>query len=199
MIIGIDVDGVLTDLYKCCKKEYSKYSKMVNGRRVFNKNGIGLAEVFGLSYEKDVALWNDFSIIYSQNEIFYSLAKKYTKKLKEDGHTLYIVTSRHYAGRDDELGKNMRDNLFKSLKRAGITYDKVFFTSHKGSKTDTLIELKADVMIDDSAFNLDEISKKLPCICYRQIYNKNYKKDNVIMAKNWKEIYKIITEMAVKK
>lgn len=196
MIIGIDIDGVLTDLMKSCKKEYSKFSKLKNGRKVFNKRGNSLGEIFGVSREEDEEFWDGFLWGYSENGKYYSSAGKYLKRLKEDGHTLVVVTSRAFAGRNDELGQKMRENIEKSFIKNGIVYDKTVYTSEMKSKIPAIHEHGAQVMIDDSAWNLKELSQHIPTICFDQLYNRRLKLENMTRAKSWKDVYKIINQMS---
>ena len=107
-----------------------------------------------------------------------------------------IITSRAFAGKDNEEGKRMRCYVENSLSRNGIVYDKIVYTSELKSKTAAILELGVQVMIDDSVWNLEELSNHVPVICYHQIYNRNFAKENVVRAKNWKEIYKIIENMS---
>ena len=196
MIIGIDIDGVLTDLMKSCKKEYSKFSKLKNGKKVFNKNGKRLAEIFGVSREEDEEFWDGFLWKYSEKSKYYTNASKYLKLLKKDGHKLVIITSRGFAGREDEMGQRMRSNTENSLAKNGIVYDQIVYTSETNSKVSASLEIGVDVMIDDSVWNLKELSQHFPCICFDQLYNKAIDMSNVVRAKNWKEVYNIISKMA---
>ena len=51
-------------------------------------------------------------------------------------------------------------------------------------------------MIDDSVRNINEISEHVPVIIFKNPANKKTKGENKIIANSWKDIYKIICEMA---
>ena len=192
MISGIDVDGVLTNLYKSVKKEYKKFSKIKNGRCIINKSGRSLSDIFGVSRAEDEEFFEKYMWTYAENSIYYSSASKYLKLLKKAGHTLYIVTARAFAGRDDENGKRMRNLIETSMKKAGIIYDKIFYTSESKSKLPIIKELGIEVFIDDSHWNIEELSKHIPVICFEQIYNRKCEFSGVLRARNWKNVYNCI-------
>ncbi len=197
MIIGVDVDGVLTNLYRYVKKRnkvYFKHEKLAEKKKKNN----GLGELLGWSKDQDDRFWADNIFDYSINVKFYKQASKYLQKLKDDGHQIYIITLRYYLGEDSERGKEMEKIFYKSFEDNNIVYDKIFALFPVGDKLPTILEKKVDVMIDDSRFNLESISKHVPTICYHTKYNKYLKLDNMTRCKNWKQIYKTIKQMEVK-
>lgn len=198
MIIGVDIDGVLTNLLKLCKKDFFQFSKKINGKGIFRKQARSLAEIFGVTQEQDYEFWKDYNWVYAENIKYYPTASKYLKKLRERGHKIYIITSREYAGQNSELGQKMRTLIETSLQKEGILYDKIFYTSETKSKKQVIVDNNVDVLIDDSFWNLEEATKLIPAICFDQIYNRDYKNERVERCKNWREIYKTIQKMAKK-
>ncbi|MBQ8443995.1 MAG: hypothetical protein IJX25_01395 [Clostridia bacterium] len=195
MIIGVDIDGVLTDLLKSIKKEYKKFAKLKNGNVAINKKAKSLSEYFGVSREQDDEFFKNYNWIYAENAKYYKSAKKYINLLRSEGHKVYIVTARAYAGEDNELGERMRYLVESSLKNEGVCYDKIFYTSKLKNKLPVIEENGIDVFIDDAYWNIEALSSIVPVICYSQVYNSTYYRENLMRAKNWKEVYKHIKNL----
>lgn len=197
MIIGVDIDGVLTDLFKLSKKDFLRYSKNIHGKKFLlnKKTATSLREVYGLSKEQDFEFWKDFNWKYAENIKYYCSAVKILKKLRQEGHKIYILTSRLYADKKDKDGEKMRGLIESSLLKAGIVYDQIFYTSETLSKKEVIEANGVEVLIDDSKWNLDLASQVVPCICFGTIYNKAYSNSNVVRCKNWKAVYKALHKM----
>ena len=190
MIIGIDVDGVVLDLYAWLEKRMKKYSKQILGKKVCNKHGRHIYERYGLTKAQDEAFWDLYRWDYSKQVKSFKGLKKYFTILKKQGHELYFITARNCAGKDDEEGREMRRLIEKSLLDAGAVYDKIIYTSEDKSKIHACLENKVDVMIDDSTGNILELKDKLFCIIYDHKYNRWLK--GVARAKNWKGVCRVI-------
>lgn len=190
MIIGIDVDGVVLDLYAWLEKRMKKYSKQILGKKVNNKNARHVYERYGLTKAQDEAFWDLYRWDYSKQVKSFKGLKKYFAILQKQGHELYFITARSRAGKDDEEGREMRRLIEKSLLDAGAVYDKIIYTSEDKSKINACLENKVDVMIDDSTGNILELKDKLFCIIYDHKYNRWLK--GVARAKNWKGVCMVI-------
>ena len=194
MIIGIDIDGVLTDMFGYVYKASKKYNKenKIKGEKI--KSSLHFNEHFGWSDEQCDKFWDESIWEYSKNVKFYKSASKYIKKLKNDGHEIYIVTKRHFLSDDDEDGTRMKTLLSNQLSK----YDKIFAVNRQTTKLTPLIDNKVDIMIDDEVKNIEEISKLIPTICYTTKYNKAYSNQNMYRCKNWREIYNLISNLSSK-
>ena len=118
-------------------------------------------------------------------------AKKYIEKLKEDGHTIVIIT-----GRDNGEYTNPYDMTKKWLKEKGVEYDKLILTdaykNNKHAKTEKCFENNIDIMIDDSIRNCrDCIENNITTLLMDTPYNRAEK--DITRVHNWKEIYEFIT------
>ena len=115
MRIGIDIDGVLTDIEQwqldVGGKFFSKYNKTV-----VNKDGYEIAEIFNISEELDDQFWNEYLYEYATKEPARKYTSEVIKKLKEDGNEIYIVTARYLTNRDTDEGKQMRKIVLNWLK-----------------------------------------------------------------------------------
>lgn len=190
MIIGVDVDGVLTKLEKYQISEGEKYFN----RPPVNTAGYKVYEIFGLAKEDDKRFWRDNIFSYATYDSVQEGSDKVLKKLKEDGHIIYIVTARTYTRENTQRGEKMRTVLINWLKDNGIVYDKIIFSEE--DKTEICKQLKLDVMVEDCVSNIENISKNIPVICVDAAYNHSLCGKNIYRAVGWEEVYKTITEIA---
>lgn len=186
MRIGIDIDGVLTDIEQwqldVGGKFFSKYNKSI-----VNKDGYEITEIFNISDELDDKFWNEYLYEYVTKEPSRKYASEVIEKLKEDGNEIYIVTSRYLTNRETQEGKQMREIVVNWLKEQNIFYDEIIFSPE--DKKETCKKNNIDIMIEDKKDNINKISKIIPVICFHAGYNKNCYGDNIIRCYSWYDIY----------
>jgi len=189
MRIGIDIDGVLTDIEQwqldCGGKFFSKLNKSV-----VNKDGYEITEIFNVSDELDSQFWNEYLYEYVTKEPSRKYASEVIKKLKDSGNEIYIVTARYLTDRNTEDGQRMRKIVIDWLEQENIVYDKIVFAPE--DKLQICLENNIDVMIEDKVANIEKISTRLPVICFHAGYNKHCKNDNIYRAYTWYDIYNLI-------
>lgn len=189
MRIGIDIDGVLTDIEQwqldCGGKFFSKLNKSV-----VNKDGYKITEIFNVSDELDSQFWNEYLYEYVTKEPSRKYASEVIKKLKDSGNEIYIVTARYLTDRNTEDGQRMRKIVIDWLEQENIVYDKIVFAPE--DKLQICLENNIDVMIEDKVANIEKISTRLPVICFHAGYNKHCKNDNIYRAYTWYDIYNLI-------
>lgn len=192
MRIGVDVDGILTNLQEFMNKAGKDFAKRHNIECKNNVYGYNTLERFGWGKEIDNLFWEETFFLYCNNVKMKENASQIIHKLKEDGHKIYIVTARYYCEENTSLGEKSRECLTNWLKNNDIYYDKIFYTGGKTSKLPIIEDNQIDIFIDDAVKNIDEISKKIPVICLNEPYNKVYENNNMTRCENWEEIYRII-------
>ena len=195
MIIGVDVDGVLTELFKYVKKYGPIFAKENNIKIIYNKNATDTIDAFGWDAATDKKFWYEFIWPYSLECKCKKGASKYLQKLKSEGHKIIIITKRYYAQTPDEIGLKMRSNMEEWFKKHKIPYDEICYVHSKKSKLDYAKQTQIYVLIDDSIENLEEISKHIPVICMDSPLNRTYKNKEIERAHNWKEVYQIIHKL----
>lgn len=193
MRIGIDIDGVLTN-----EEEF----EIDYGSKYFYESGIFENIIKNIDFTKEnYNIDEDTSNCFWSNAIYdyikvkpRNFASEIIKKLKGDGNTICIVTNRisdlSYCDIDPE---QMKDIVIKWLKDNSIYYDELIFSS--GNKTESIIDNKIDIMIEDNAKNINAISKIIPVICYNAKYNMGCKGKNIIRCYSWYDIYSKLGEM----
>lgn len=201
--IGIDVDGVLTDLEKYQLHYGKKYFKNINN---IDETKIDIEDIFSVSKKEREIFWIKYIWKYCLSIPARENAAAVFKKLKEEGHNLYIITSRAHATEEGITGKLFRKMLFDWLDKEGIIYDDIELCREHGSEIDKLEACKKfniDIMIDDKAENVMTLAKICKVLCFDAKYNKDCIGDNIIRVHNFNEIYseieKIVNENKFRK
>lgn len=190
MRIGIDIDGVLTDIEQwqldVGGKFFSKFNKSVE-----NKDGYEITEIFNVSDELDSQFWNEYLYDYVTKEPSRKYASEVIKKLKDDGNEIYIVTARYLTNRNTADGKKMREIVINWLEEQNIYYDEIIFSPE--DKKENCKKYNIDIMIEDKVDNINKISSIIPVICFHAGYNKECNGSNIYRVYNWYDIYNLIS------
>ena len=193
MNIGIDIDGVLTDIEQWqldygSKVVFEKYQK-----GIINPEGYDVTEIFDVDKNLDDEFWRKYLYDYAKNEPARKFANEVTKKLSNDGNKVYIITARFLTDRDTDEGQKMREIVRNWLKENEICYNDIIFSPE--DKLEICLNNNIDVMIDDKVENINEISKHIPVICFNAGYNKECKGENIYRAYSWYDVYNKIKEI----
>lgn len=195
MRIGVDIDGVLTNIEEYMFDHGVKFFKE-KGYDLKNPFAYYTSEQYEVPKEYGTEFWKEFTFDY------FSLpprkfAVEVLKKLQDEGNEIIIITARGSGEDELALGRQKSiDCTLEWLEKFNIKPSKIFF--ERGSKLKCCKENKIDVMIEDSPTNLTELSKEFKCIAYNCLYNMNIKNDNVIRCYSWYDIYYKIQELKEK-
>lgn len=189
MRIGIDIDGVLTDIEQwqldVGGKFFSRYNKSV-----VNKDGYEIKEIFDISDGLDDEFWKEYLYEYVTKEPSRKYASEVIKKLKDDGNEIYIVTARYLTDQNTADGKKMREIVINWLKEQDIYYDEIVFSPE--DKKENCEKHNIDIMIEDKVDNINKISSIIPVICFHAGYNKECEGNNIYRVYSWYDIYNLI-------
>ncbi len=107
MRIGIDIDGVLTNLQQFSVDYFTKfcYDNKIAYSVKRNNFDYDISKSFGLGKKEEDAFWGEYLDYYAKKERAREFASEVIKILKKQGHEIYIVTARWLTNRDDKLGK----------------------------------------------------------------------------------------------
>lgn len=189
MRIGIDIDGVLTDIEQWQLDVGGKFFSKFN-KSVLNKDGYEITEIFNVSDELDSQFWNEYLYEYVTKEPSRKYASEVIKKLKDDGNEIYIVTARYLTDRNNEDGEKMRKIVVNWLAEQKIDYDEIIFSPE--DKKGNCKKYNIDIMIEDKVDNINKISSIIPVICFHAGYNNECKGKNIYRVYNWYDIYNLI-------
>ena len=193
MIIGVDIDDTLTDIRKELQKASFDYAKGLNKQinessMSFDKNndGSSFKEKYNFTHEELQYFFKNI-----QEKIIKSAEPRedvveVIKKLREDGHKIYIVTAR-----DSEFHNDPYELSETWLNKNNIEYDKLIVNARDKAKV--CKEQGVDLFIDDKLSNCMEVSNEN--IITIRITNYTDKHQDIINKKNWKEIYEYIKQL----
>ena len=199
MRIGIDIDGVLTDIGQFVIDYLSKYCVENQIEYKIEDKNYDHCKTFQISKEEELDFWKENLENYAIKEKIRPFAADIIKKLKEEGHEIYIITARWLTNKEDEQGRKMKEIVKNWLKENGVIYDQLIFSKAiQESKQQEVIDYKIDVMIDDSPNNIKELSSFIPVICYHTEYNQHCVGDNMIRCYSWYDIYSKIKSGKIK-
>lgn len=197
MKIGIDIDGVLTNIEQFVLDYLTRYCVLNHISFSINMQNVcyDMACTFGIEKEVEHRFWKEMLPVYAKTITARPFASEVIGKLKEEGAEIYIITARMYTNQSDTFGEQVRKMVKDWLEENGILYDKLIFSKGSNeSKLSEILENKIDVMIEDNPVNIQEISKIIPVICYDTSYNRNSSFSNVIRCYSFYDIYRRIKE-----
>lgn len=198
MRIGIDIDGVLTNLEQFSVDYFSKFCSDNNINYNIGKSSYNIYDTFNVTKEQEDSFWEKYILEYAKNEKIRPFAAEVIKKLRDNGHEIYIITARWLTNREDSLGDNMRNIVKSWLERNNVIYDKIIFTkSQNENKEQDINENNIDLMIEDNPNNINELSNIIPVICYNATYNTHCNNANIFRCYSWYDIYNKIKEITI--
>lgn len=197
MRIGIDIDGVLTDVERWQLDYGSKFYYERYQKEIVDFEGYDTNQIFNVDDKLDEEFWRKYFKEYSLNVEARKFASEVIDKLKQDGHQIYIITARGSFLSHSADVMSIEENqqiVLNWLKNNHINYDKIIFSPE--DKLDICKENNIDLMIEDKVDNLNKISKIIPVICFHAGYNKVCKISNIIRCYSWYDIYSKINKLA---
>ena len=177
MKIGIDIDGVLTDIHRFYLDYGSKYSYEKKLQGIKNLNGYEIEEVLDGPKIMYNNFWNKYLKYYRTKKYTREFANEITKKLKKQGNEIYIITARRQED---------KKYTTKWLKENKICYNKVICTKEK---LKYCIDNGIDVMIEDCVENINKISEYIQVLCFDNPWNKECEGKNITRCYSWYDIY----------
>ena len=192
MKIGIDIDGVLTDISRFIV-DY--------GQKFCIENGINFkicedeydeVKALGITDEQNEQFWNNYLEYYATEYPVRDFAVEIISKLKKENE-IYIITARNEEGLPASSYGTMKTLVKNWLEKNKIEYDELVFTN--GSKLPYCLERNIDVMIDDSPYNVLDIPSKIPVLCFHNPYNRNLNGKNIKRVYSWYDVLDKINKM----
>ena len=197
MRIGIDIDGVLTDVERWQLDYGSKFYYERYQKEIVDFEGYDTNQIFNVDDKLDEEFWREYFKEYSLNVEARKFANEVIDKLKQEGHQIYIITARGSFLSHSADVMSIEENqqiVLNWLKNHHINYDKIIFSPE--DKLDICKENNIDLMIEDKVDNINKISKIIPVICFHAGYNKDCKNSNIIRCYSWYDIYSKINKLA---
>lgn len=183
LIIGIDLDGVCGDFYGIMRKFYSEYSETplncLPEASSFDLNEWGIFE--RQQYED----FHRFAV--TQKNLFREMpmingARKYIKKLSDEGFRIRIVTHRLCI---KYFHKEATSQTVEWLEKNGIPFWDLCFLKDKTA-------IKSDVFVEDNPYNISKLRENgTYTICFANGTNEKVTEPR---AYTWGQVYNIIQD-----
>jgi len=192
--IGIDVDGVLTDIHSFNLQHAPKFFKKRFNRDVADETPYDIRDIFKCPESEYKAYWKKYLLRYAIFEPARKGAKATVRKLHEDGHKIYIISKRVFTCQDNFLGKLMRFIVRNWLWRNGIKHHEIVFCDNDiaDSKKTACLEKRIDIMVDDEPVNIYSVAPIAKVICFATSYNRDCEGVNIVRVQDWEEVYGVI-------
>lgn len=194
MNIGIDIDGVLTDLEKAIIDFGTKMSVEEKWPIKIDVSKYWEVEALEWTQEQADKFWNKYLVEYVVESKPRMFSEEIIEMLKKEENNIYIITARNEYGMPPEYYGKMQELTREWLKNQDIKYDKLIF-ARDSEKLHQCIENNVEIMIEDSPNNIEDISKKIKVIKFDCQYNKQILGANVVTAYSWYHIYDIIEKV----
>lgn len=196
--IAFDVDGVMTNLAKF---------QLDTGRKYFGEDSVkdptkyDVKDIFDVSKEEREKYWLKYIWQYCITEEMRKNLSELSKKLKEDGHKIYIITGRVHTTEDGIRGKLFRKMLLSWLKKNDFEYDEIIYVNENNSAEEKLNACKEnniDLMIEDKTENIEVIKDVSSVICVNAEYNENADFGDIVRIDNFDNGYEVINSVLEK-
>ena len=197
MRIGIDIDGVLTDIEKWQLDYGSKFYFEKYKMEIVNSNAYTTKDIFNAESKLDYEFWTKYFKEYSINVNVRKFASEVINTLRQEDNEIYIITARGNFLRQApnvmsiEESKNI---VLNWLKKNNIQYDNIIFSPE--DKLKICINNNIDIMIEDKVENINKLSTIIPVICFNAGYNKQCNGKNIIRCYSWYDIYSKISKLS---
>ena len=195
MNIGVDIDGVLTDLEKFFLLKGVPYFQKKFNKQPISEHGYDIRQIFDCTKEEYYSFWRRYFLYF----IFVHPARKeavrFIKQLRQEGFKIFIITKRIYSHRKDFIGTLMRMAIKIWLFCNRVKYHRVVFCDDgiADSKLTACTENNIQMMIEDEPVNILALSKTVEVFCYDAEYNKSCNGKNIVRVQKFEEIYKMLT------
>jgi len=198
MTIGIDIDGVLTNIHNFNMRHAPAFFKRKYDRDVVDETPYDIRDMFACSDKEWMAYWRRYLIKYATAEPARQGAREFTDKLRKDGHEIIIISKRVFSARKGFLGMFMRTMVRNWLHRNGIWHREAIFCAHDVTdiKKTICLEKNVKILIDDEPDNIYSVAEVAKVICFDTSYNKDVAGENIFRAGDFDESYELITALS---
>lgn len=186
MNLGLDIDGVLTNIEEYQFKYGIPYFKKKFNKDVINEYALDVKDIFGATEEEYKKFWSKYIIPYAITCSARKGAAEYTQWAYENGHKVYIITSRVFSTKDNLMGKLMRFIVRNWLKRHHIRYEEITFCDE--DKVSAINKYHIDYMVDDNPQNIESLMDVTGMICMNAKCNEHIVDEKVIRCYDFAQI-----------
>ena len=175
MVYGIDVDGVLTDIWLYQMNKAIPYFKKHNIELKHEKE-YDIKDICECTDKQREKFWLIYIWEYCLRLKMTDGAAETVRILKQKGNQIYIITGRAHTKEKGVVGFIFRKMLKYWLRKNKFVYDKIFYVTEEGSseeKYNICIQENIDVLVDDKPTNLLPLKDKLKIVCFPAKWNED--------------------------
>ena len=201
MKIGIDIDDTIANSFETVFADSQKFDIEVVGNNGALRN-MGKAQdhhymetIYNWSEQQAEQFWITYLMKYITKSQPKEDAPSVIQKLKEQGHKIYIITSRY----ENEIYPNVINPTKEWFTKNKIPYDELVINVQEKAKA--CKEHDIDLFIDDSITHCRNIQKEgIKTLVYTTSMNQaiEVEKEGLTRAYSWTQIYYIIQKMLQK-
>lgn len=194
MVIGVDCDGVLTDMnaYIC------KYGEKWFKRKPINPDARDTTEVFGCSEKEEFRFGLKYFFPYCRSFPPRKGAADAINQLGKN-NLVYSITARKFTTNKNPLGEYSRHMFRHWIKNNNFKFEKVYFCPEEKaekSKYRACKKYNVDIMIDDSPeIALYLAGKGIKVMLFDTGYNRDISHENITRVYSWADITQKIGEL----
>ena len=150
MIIGVDADGVLTNM-----QDFNfQYGQRFFRKKIVNSAGYSIKEIYEVSSLCEILYGLKYFQKYCKECMPRENAARIIKRLTEEGNTLHEITARKFSASDTWYGRCSKKRFLNWLEKHDFSFSSITFCSEKeamADKYEACKRLSVEVMIDDSS------------------------------------------------
>lgn len=192
MKIGVDCDGVLTDMSAYIQDCGEKFFK----RKPTNYAGYSVKDVFECSEKENILFGLRYFSIYCKKWPPRAGAVETLNRLCGEGHKLYEITARMFITQRNPLGWYSRHMFQNWVKEYGFQFEDIYFCAEERAPEDKLSGCRkydVDLMIDDKPeVALHLANHGIKVLLFDTLYNQNIEHENMIRVRSWEDIEKVV-------
>ncbi len=189
MIIGIDIDGCMTNDDSFKREQTGKYLYEHSLPVMDEPYGFERKASF-LNRKEYTEFFEEYIYEYWENVKPLLYVSEVMKNLHEQGHTLIICTGRHYTQYDTPEGERARKFTIDWLEENGIIYDRIVFTTFP--KIEAIRGYNLDLFIEDAPGTIESVSKEMPVLIFDTPYNRGFEVPNATRVFSWYDILRYV-------
>lgn len=192
MRIGVDCDGVLTDM----SAYISKYGERYFRRKPRDLTGYSTREIFGCSAREDILFGLRYFPLYCRKWPPRPGAVEVVNRLHAQGHELYEITARMFVTKKGPVGWYSRRMFRTWIKEHGFRFEETYFCAEERSPEDKLAGCRryaVDLMIDDKPeVALYLADNGVSVLLFDAPYNQAVGHKRITRVHDWEEIGRMI-------
>ena len=189
MRIGVDCDGVLTDM----SAYIYEYGEKWFNRKPTNLLGYSVSEVFCCSEREEFKFGLKYFFTYCRKWNPRDGAVDVITKLNMEGHILYEITARKFVTMRNPLGWYSKYLYRCWLKQHNFKFNDIYFCSETYASEDKLEgcqKYNVDVMVEDRAnVALYLADHGVNILLFDTHYNQGISHENIVRVFNWEDVY----------